>query len=492
MPRVHLPWHAVCLALRMQTQPPSWFLLSGMALLLGACSTAAKKGKAPVVTDAKLLIENNATDSDTGFQVFVDGDTWSDLQVSGPNGSIVRLRARGSLAGLGLTQVFSESNEPANDDVPLSDVLDLLPEGTYTFTGNMVDGAESKRTTTFTHTIPAGPVVLSPTEQSDNVDPDHTLVTWKRVKKTVEGDSDLHIVGYQVTVEKMEVPEFPDSLQQSFFSIFLPADATSVEISKEFMQANAPYALEVLAIEESGNQTLSAIEFATGNAEDVPEPPEEPVLTDAKLLIENDATERSTGFVGFADGEPYNQLVVESDERLFQLDTKGSLIDFGLAELSFETGAPNNADVPRDAVLERLPKGDYTFRADMVGAPENAKVATLTHRIPAAPQIQTPKDGKTNVDPEAAAISWEPVDSTSDGSNDINIVGYEVTVKKDAEAEFPQGFYAPVLDVHVPTSVTSLTLPGGFLDANAPYQLEVRAIEESGNQTLSSATFSTR
>jgi hypothetical protein len=47
------------------------------------------------------------------------------------------------------------------------------------------------------------------------------------------------------------------------FSVYLPATATRVTVPAEFMQGGTDYEYEVLAIEESGNQTLSSAAFAT-------------------------------------------------------------------------------------------------------------------------------------------------------------------------------------------------------------------------------------
>ena len=47
----------------------------------------------------------------------------------------------------------------------------------------------------------------------------------------------------------------------------------------------------------------------------------------------------------------------------------------------------------------------------------------------------------------------------------------------------------PVYDVHVPPSLTSLSVPDEFLQPGTVYELEVIALEESGNQTFSLGFF---
>lgn len=48
------------------------------------------------------------------------------------------------------------------------------------------------------------------------------------------------------------------------------------------------------------------------------------------------------------------------------------------------------------------------------------------------------------------------------------------------------------LSMYLPATVTSITVPAGFLEPATAYDWEVLAIEESGNQTLSSSSFETQ
>ncbi|MCP4344311.1 MAG: hypothetical protein GY795_02155 [Desulfobacterales bacterium] len=49
-----------------------------------------------------------------------------------------------------------------------------------------------------------------------------------------------------------------------------------------------------------------------------------------------------------------------------------------------------------------------------------------------------------------------------------------------------------ILTVNLPTAATSVMIPKEFMEEGTPYKYEVFAIEESGNQTLSSAEFRTK
>ena len=54
-----------------------------------------------------------------------------------------------------------------------------------------------------------------------------------------------------------------------------------------------------------------------------------------------------------------------------------------------------------------------------------------------------------------------------------------------------KAFPVVTLDVMMPPTATSLRVPPGFLRPLTEYSWEVLAIEASGNQTLSSSTFTT-
>jgi hypothetical protein len=119
---------------------------------------------------------------------------------------------------------------------------------------------------------------------------------------------------------------------------------------------------------------------------------------------------------------------------------EGGLLDFGLTELFFETSEPPNAEVRIDSVLARLSEGEYAFTLEMVEAGDISATTPFAHRIPAGPNLLTPADGSTGVDPNNVVVAWGAV------SKDIMASG-------------------------------------------APYNYEVLAIAESGNQTLTTAAF---
>ncbi len=246
-------------------------LLVGAAVYAGAgfaeappSRVAAGSAAAVPLKDAKLNIEHNATDEDTGFQGFVDSEGWRRLDVRGPNGRVARFEARGTFAKLGLTELFFESVEPANADVPIGEMLAKLPEGRYKIAGpaqeNGTSAGRTSGTAWLTHDIPAGPTLVSPAEGATA--PVRGLVArWTPVSKTITGEP-VRIISYQLIIEK-DVEPHPHMIGKLGLSMYLPPSVTSMAIPDGFLEPRTAYKWEVLAIEHSGNQTLSSGAFRT-------------------------------------------------------------------------------------------------------------------------------------------------------------------------------------------------------------------------------------
>ncbi len=450
-------------------------------------------GGGPELSAAKLLIEHNATDEDTGFQGFIDGDPYNVATITGPGDVLITtITALGGLFEFGLTELFFETSEPENAEVSIDDVLDLLEEGTYTYVADLVDADEDMRTATFTHDIPAGPELISPADGAEDVDPENTVVSWNTVTEDIDGD-EITIVGYQVIVEEEVDVAFPSGFAQPVFSVYLQPSATSVSVPAAFMNDDACYEWEVLAIEISGNQTLSSAEFETGDGCTPSEDEDPEGLKDGKILIEHNATDEDTGFQGFIDGDPWDLMTITNPDGvdIATVASAGGLFNFGLTELFFETSEPLNEEVPIIAVIARLPEGTYTFTGILAEDGEESVFETiLTHDIPVGPTLTSPLDGEEDVDPEETMVSWELVTTDLDG-DPITIVGYQVIVEEDDDSVFPSGFAQPVFSVYLPATATSVLVPPEFMRPDTEYEFEVLAIEESGNQTLSSAEFET-
>ena len=199
--------------------------------------------------EADLKIEVNATDGDAGLQIFLDNDAWKSMKIFDPDGvKMADFEATGRLENYGLTELFSESSEPPFTQFPLSEFKALFPEGVYTFRGTTIEGDTVEAEAPLTHDIPDGPDIVEP-DEGDTVPKDNAIVKWKGVT-TPPG---IHITGYQVIVEREE--------PLRVFQADLRPTARQIKVPGAYLQSGTEYKVEVLAIEESGNQTLHEVEF---------------------------------------------------------------------------------------------------------------------------------------------------------------------------------------------------------------------------------------
>ncbi len=231
-----------------------WYLVVALAVAAVPLTVAAASGRASVeFKRAQLRVEVNSTDGDAGLQIDLDHEPWRSISVQAPDGRrLLDVKNQGVLRSYGLTELFSESSEPPFTTFPLSEFKKLFPEGGYVFEGQAIDGTRMRSIVALTHDFPAGPVVTSP-EEDATVAADELVVEWEPVVEP----AGIQIVRYQVLVISEDDPG-------QVLSMFLPADATSVAIPPEFLVTSGAYKVEVLAIEQGGNQTLTEVGFSIG------------------------------------------------------------------------------------------------------------------------------------------------------------------------------------------------------------------------------------
>jgi hypothetical protein len=180
---------------------------------------------------------------------------------------VLAFEGRSSLARLGLTELFFETVEPANADVPIAEMLAKLPAGEYAIAGlGQENGKSTGRTSgtaLLTHDIPAGPKLVSPSEDA-RVPVRGVVARWRPVTQTITGEP-VRIIAYQLIIEKDTKPH-RHMIGKLGLSIYVPRTVTSIAIPKGFLEPRTVYDWEVLAIERSGNQTLSSGSFRTRRA----------------------------------------------------------------------------------------------------------------------------------------------------------------------------------------------------------------------------------
>ena len=235
-------------------------LVSGRAGQPFNAQAAAGTPAVVPLKEAKLNIEHNATDKDTGFQGAIDSEGWRRLDVRGPGGGqVLAFEGRGSLAKLGLTELFFEIGRARErggaDRRDAREAAGGQLHDRRAGTGERQERGPHSGTALLTHDIPAGPELVSPAE--DATVPMRGLVArWKPVSKTITGEP-VKIIAYQLIIEK-DVEPHRHMIGKFGLSMYLPPSVTSIAVPNGFLEARTKYDWEVLAIERSGNQTLSS------------------------------------------------------------------------------------------------------------------------------------------------------------------------------------------------------------------------------------------
>ncbi|TAH39468.1 MAG: hypothetical protein EYC70_01405 [Planctomycetota bacterium] len=219
---------------------------AGSAIGISAPPDAAElahRGNEIPLEIAKIYWEYNATANDLGVHVFLDGEDWRHIKITNPDDRLIfAVGGFGPYREFGMTELFFEGAEPALDEVPLDDLLAEFPQGEYDFEGRTVDGEEIEGEGELSHAIPDGPDVSVTMGAGDLLQ-----IHWTAVTAPPPGFPDLpiNVVAYQVIVES--------------FQVTVPATVLSMTVPPEFVGslASGKHQFEVLAIEESGNQTLT-------------------------------------------------------------------------------------------------------------------------------------------------------------------------------------------------------------------------------------------
>lgn len=218
-------------------------------------------GQRAQIATAKLIIENNATDQDVGVHGAFDDHGWSKLCVYDPQGDpVLTVSPESQLRDLTMAGIFFESREPPIDEFSFDDLKAKFPEGRYTVRGLSFDGKLLTGSALFTHDVPAAPMITAPVDGAE-VGIEDLIVTWEDVTETTEGEG-VTITGYEVIITKIKHSD-PNGFSQPIYDVHVPSDRNSLSVAEEFLEPGTEYELEVLALEKSGNQTITVGSFTT-------------------------------------------------------------------------------------------------------------------------------------------------------------------------------------------------------------------------------------
>ncbi len=239
-----------------------------LALILGISAPAVWAGSDDdelEFEEVEFNIEFNSTDNDLGVRGFVDGEPWKEVEIENPKGrTIAEIEAKKSMAKQGFAELFFESGEPTLEEVSVPEFLARFPEGEYEFEGETIDGKEIEGETYFLHVIPCGPEI-----EAEKVD-STIVISWEAPATVVDPvatgngpeevcvdpeylDQELEIDGYEVIIES-------DTRELTFK---LDASVTELAIPLSLLESGTEYDYEVIASEESGNQTITEDDFET-------------------------------------------------------------------------------------------------------------------------------------------------------------------------------------------------------------------------------------
>jgi hypothetical protein len=235
-----------------------------------ACTASADpSSRTTEIATAKLIVEFNSTDDDIGVHGAFDDHGWKSLCVFDPSGRpVLEVGPQGQLRDLTMAGIFFESREPPSSEFSFADLKAAFPQGQYAVRAESFDGTILVGSALFTHDVPAPPKITSPAIAAEPrgtkktpVSRDNLAIAWERATKTVD-DGPVNITGYEVIVTK-EAHEDPHGFSRPIYDVHVPPTVNRLRVPREFLEADTVYELEVLALEVSGNQTISVGFFKT-------------------------------------------------------------------------------------------------------------------------------------------------------------------------------------------------------------------------------------
>ncbi len=254
------------------------FVVSALLTLMFVSIVSAQDSPMPCVpaqaetvtiATAKLYIEYNAAADDLGVHGAFDDHGWSELCVYDPNNVLVlHVSPQSQLKDLTMAGIFFESREPILEEFNFANLGAAFPEGQYEVRGTNFDGTGLIGAATFTHNVPAKPIIVVPALAMDEelagdvvVSTTDLVIEWEDVTQTYDGKP-IVITGYEIIVTRLEKTD-PHGYSLPIFDVHVPPDRNRLPVPVEFLEPGTGYELEVLALEESGNQTIAGGYFTT-------------------------------------------------------------------------------------------------------------------------------------------------------------------------------------------------------------------------------------
>ena len=217
---------------------------------------------------------------------------------------------------------------------------------------------------------------------------------------------------------------------------------------------------------------------------------EEGELEEAELFFELNDTDGDFGIHGFADGDAWKELEIESPRgrELMEIDVKSRLKRQGVTELFFESAEPcfptvEDCDDPLDPArfFRRFPAGVYEIEVETLDGHELENEVYLSHVIPAAPEVASVGGADS---PEEEGECWGEIDGAVNVIVDWDAVTLSHKAKHKSTGPDPRevslGIEGPIEVINyefvaeidgtdlkstaiVPPETTAWTIPGEFI-----------------------------
>lgn len=192
--------------------------------------------------DVDIFVVYSASDEDA--QVFVQGgseDPIVSLKAFGP-GHAVKLKFNIKDGdNLGYADFVFESPEPS-----LEELQDAYPAGAYHFRAKTAEGETLTGEADLSYELLDPPAPIFPMDGNTGIPTDGVLVMWEEIE-------DADAIRLEVEDEEEEVA----------LKVDLPGDATAFSLPMDWLQPGTEYVLDIKAIAENGNQTVTDLRFTT-------------------------------------------------------------------------------------------------------------------------------------------------------------------------------------------------------------------------------------
>lgn len=237
-----------------------------------------------------------------------------------------------------------------------------------------------------------------------------------------------------------------------------------------------------------GSSTASAHNNHYGEDEDVP-------FEEAQLFFELNNTDGDLGIHGKVDGDEWKYLRIKDPygRRMLNVWVSGRLKRQGLTEIFFESAEPTFDELDPMKFFRRFPEGTYEIRGYTLDNEKRESEIILSHVLPApAENVQiSGEDAAESCDADElpavsspVIISWDAVTNshpTLGKPGEVEIEYYEVVVENE-DAEL-------VMSTMLPSDVTELEIPQGFILLNDEFKFEILAKDVNGNKTAIESCF---